>query len=551
MDGRRDIQEIVAQLRDRLRDTDNSAGFHDVVGALEPLFEGEDEALLAGATRYLEPIQSALAGIERARMVGLEKAIGSVPNPCLAISSGGIILAANLPARELIGTKGGLEQCGIARTGLMDFIARCRQPGRQIGLLAASGDRHGLFVGYWAEETCALILTLARWSWPAGLPEELRRVFGLTQREMEILDALMAGESLEVIARRDGRSLGTLRQQTKAIFAKVGARGQTQLIALIAATATAWRGAGRSQAIVATVPAEMRSEIIERDGRRIGVRRFGLKDGIPIVLVHGALFGAGDFESERLAANDAGLSVLAVERAGYGSTEVARGRSDFRDAVALDILSAMDHCGWDKSTVVAHDVGTAFAFRLAMQAGQRITGIVAAPPTPPMLDWGQTATMPRAHRLHAWIVQRAPKLLDLMIVLGIAHVHHSGASTLPELFFGGCDFDRKAWSQPEFEPGLAGVYRLIAAQKGRGFREDMLITNLDWSEDMQGMDIPVRLLHGAHSQTVSLAAVEDFAAHLPGNELYVISDAGHTLPVTHARLVFAHAADLARRSFST
>lgn len=209
----------------------------------------------------------------------------------------------------------------------------------------------------------------------------------------------------------------------------------------------------------------------------------------------------------------------------------------------------MDHCGWSKSTLIAHDVGTAFAFRLAAQAGQRVTGIVAAPPTPPMLDWDQTATMPRAQRLHAWVAQRAPKLLDLLIALGIAHVHHSGVATLPELFFGGCDFDRAAWSQPEFEAGLAGVYRLIAAQKGRGFREDMLLTNLDWSEDARHMSIPVRLLHGAQSQTVALAAVEGFAASLKRGDLHVIADAGHTLPVTHARLVFAHAGELARQQF--
>lgn len=545
MEHSADIQDIVLQLRNRLRDTDDIAGFHDVVVALEPLFEGEDAALSALATRYLEPVRSVLAGMDRARMAGLEKTICAISAPCLAISSGGMVLATNQLASELLGPAGGLEELGIARTTLTDFIARCQQSSQQIGLLPTAGERAGLFVGYWAEESSALILSQARWSWPKGLSEELRRVLGLTQREIEILDALMDGDSLDAIARRDGRSLGTLRQQVKAIFAKVGVRGQTQLIALVAATAAAWRGTGHGSVMSVQAPAEMRSEVIERNGRRIGLRMFGLAGGTPVVLVHGALFGAGDFEAQRLAAHDAGLSVLVVERAGYGLTDPVRGRSDFRDGVALDILAAMDHCGWARAILVAHDVGTAFAFRLAAQAGQRVTGIVAAPPTPPMLDWDQTATMPRTQRLHAWVAQRAPKLLDLLIALGISHVHHSGAATLPELFFGGCDFDRAAWSQPEFELGLAGVYRLIAAQKGRGFREDMLVTNLDWSGDILNVAVPVRLLHGAQSQTVALTAVKCFATRLPREDLHVIADAGHTLPVTHARLVFAHAAELA------
>jgi hypothetical protein len=72
-----------------------------------------------------------LAGIERARMSGLEKTIDAILGPSLAISGGGTILAANLPARELIVPAGGLEQLGIVRAMLRSSLpAAGSLPGR-------------------------------------------------------------------------------------------------------------------------------------------------------------------------------------------------------------------------------------------------------------------------------------------------------------------------------------------------------------------------------------------------------------------------------------
>lgn len=61
----------------------------------------------------------------------------------------------------------------------------------------------------------------------------LRQVFGLTDAEAAIAVAVGSGQELDEISRSRGVTLGTLRNQLKAIFAKTGAHRQTELVALL------------------------------------------------------------------------------------------------------------------------------------------------------------------------------------------------------------------------------------------------------------------------------------------------------------------------------
>lgn len=67
----------------------------------------------------------------------------------------------------------------------------------------------------------------------------LQRLFGLTQREAEVVDRLASGHSLAQIAGERGLSRETVRSQLKSALAKTGAKGQAGLIRLVAAS-PAW-----------------------------------------------------------------------------------------------------------------------------------------------------------------------------------------------------------------------------------------------------------------------------------------------------------------------
>jgi DNA-binding CsgD family transcriptional regulator len=63
--------------------------------------------------------------------------------------------------------------------------------------------------------------------------ERLSQVFGLTPAEARVAAALSQGDRLEEIAKSGGVSMGTVRSQLKAIFAKTGATTQAVLVGLV------------------------------------------------------------------------------------------------------------------------------------------------------------------------------------------------------------------------------------------------------------------------------------------------------------------------------
>lgn len=542
-----DLVAEVLGLREQIRKGDPGTGFHELVGSLAKRFEHQDDALAALAARYLAPTRHALDHSLMVRKRAIETVVDAYAMAAVVLSPGGIVLAANPEAVRDFNLVPG-DNVGVfevTRSHYEAFVDRCRNGERGTSMLVGGHTPNVsrlVLAGRRLIEHDAYLLTIVSWAWPDGLMGNLRQVFGLTAREGAVLDAMMSGHGAEDIAVRDGRSLGTIRQQIKAILSKLGVGTQSQAVALVAAASSAWH---RLQQPRPDSPSRVDSTLdlstISCDNRTIGVRSFGRYDGAPVVLVHGALFGIGELAAERASASAAGLRILAAEKPGYGRTDMSSGR-DQVDAMARDILLMMDRNNVERTVLIAHDIGTIVAFWLAKLAPERIAAIVAAPATPPMLSWSQTDDMPKAHRIHAWAAQRVPKLMDMLITLGLAQVHRQGVSILPDLFFGGCDFDRQTWSQPQHALALDGTYRLIAAQDARGFRQDMLLTNLDWSDWGLQLRMPVDLLHGAMSRTVSRQAVEQFAAGLPAGRFSLVADGGHTLPLTHAALIYERAA---------
>lgn len=62
--------------------------------------------------------------------------------------------------------------------------------------------------------------------------EVLGRRYGLTPAEARLAEAIVGGDRLSEAAERFGVTLGTVRIQLKAIFAKTGARSQADLVRL-------------------------------------------------------------------------------------------------------------------------------------------------------------------------------------------------------------------------------------------------------------------------------------------------------------------------------
>lgn len=419
--------------------------------------------------------------------------------------------------------------------------------------IAVPGGETTFLLGHLTEEGGPLMMTEVQ----RGIAPDLRRHFaeaiGLIPSEAQLLDSLSRGMSADRIAADLGRKDGTVRQQIKSIMAKTGVHSQPQLVSTLYALALTQ---GRSQALTprASPVAGLHygAELLDGPQGPVGLHCFGPDDGVPVLLLHGALFGIAAFAPMRAAAETLGLRIIAPERPGYGHTRFPAAG----DPVALccaQVADVLDRLAVDRVVVLAHDIGTRFAARLVQDLPGRVAAVIAAPATPPMQTWAQTADMPTRHRVNAWAAQHLPGMMDKIVVIGLRQIARRGIEVIPQLVFEGCAHDQAILSRPEAAEALQEGFHLAWAQRGAGFRSDMRLTNENWSAEVPRIDVPFLCLHGDRSLTVSRRAVQQLAATLPQGRFRLVKDAGHSMPLSHATLLLrsalaaGHAAGLGLR----
>lgn len=130
------------------------------------------------------------------------------------------------------------------RLALERAMARARNagllsPGVETVLIGPKGGRALVHMRALAQEDDwglpfrARLMVIVRQGPRRPSADVLRLAFGLTQAEAEIALALAAGQPRELIAAHRGAALGTLRQQVKAIFAKVGVSREAELVVAV------------------------------------------------------------------------------------------------------------------------------------------------------------------------------------------------------------------------------------------------------------------------------------------------------------------------------
>lgn len=351
----------------------------------------------------------------------------------------------------------------------------------------------------------------------------------LTPGEADLAEALLLGRTGEQIADETGRTIGTVRQVIKAILAKMHVGSQPQAVARLASVAIAY-----AQISHATdeFPARRQHPYHGDNAAPLAYWRYGEAGGIPLLFFHGALFGVAGRAAVASEARLFGFDVIAPERPGYGETPLARNS----DPVALSVARAravLDIEGVERVQLMAQDVGSVYAFAFARAFPERVSGIVCAPATPPMLGWSQTADMPPLHRVSAFATQKAPALMETLVMLGLRRIAREGLAAIPRLIFADSHHDREVMLRPDAYQVLEHLHRFALEQQAVGFVQDMFVTNRNWSDWLADIACPVILLHGQKSRTVSASALQAMCERLPDARLQIIPDAGHTIPISH------------------
>ncbi len=134
---------------------------------------------------------------------------------------------------------------------------------------------------------------------------------------------------------------------------------------------------------IPTLPG-IRAETIRSSRLATRVLFAGADDGAPVVFIHGNLTSA-TFWEETLLALPAGYRGIALDQRGFGEADAAavidgaRGLGDMSD----DVVALLDALGIERAHIVGHSMGGGVAWRLLMDAPERLLSATLVAPVSP------------------------------------------------------------------------------------------------------------------------------------------------------------------------
>ncbi len=264
------------------------------------------------------------------------------------------------------------EWIATDRTGRPDLLVRIYDDGAR---------PHAALVRVAEDGRIGLVRTPVHFD--ALVADLFRQNFKLSERELEVMGALVTGQSLSQIAGTQGKSVETVRSQVKSLASKLGARSQTEIIRMadtVSHAAVQSTGPARDRASADT------NRIDLPDGRMIEYAVDGPGDGMVMVFFHCVTWGRHWSDRAHAIATQAGYRTIRISRAGFGASTPNKisGRALLM-AHARDAARVLDAEGVTRCVVFAQGLGFPSAYQMGLLERDRVIGLVGLDIPPPIL----------------------------------------------------------------------------------------------------------------------------------------------------------------------
>ncbi|MCH8497318.1 MAG: alpha/beta fold hydrolase [Marinobacter sp.] len=521
------------------------AEFTELVETLAPELSTDNDL----PTELALELSTALHEVEQS--VGKDDPLYRLVNeqsaPALALNEAGQVIALNIGAVQLFRLQSGegTTSLGIAAEEFHAFKERLATvPGPTLIKVFRSGAPGEslplILVGTYHARLRAFVLTALQQHWPESIDRAFADLFRLSVSERRILALLSRGMGTDEIAAERGSTVATVRQQIKAVLQKLGATSQVQAATLAAAASTAVDAANSRGELLNPNFDDHPLSIHEfqREGRRIGWRRFGKPGGIPVLLLHGPSFGAGDFPKERSLAETFNLDIIAIERPGYGRTDSPDGNDDPLTCQCQDVMALLAQQAVGHVYIIAHEVALITALALARRPHLKVKGIVSVSAAPPFRELQQINAMPAHQAIFIQSARHAPWLARLMIRLLMVRMRKLGPEKWTDVVFESVKVDETVIRSPELKQGVIAAYGFYVNQMGAGYLNDLKVMIKDWGDLLRRIPVPIVMLHGDSNASTPVEHLEVFRQIAPELPIDVIPNEGLTLAVSRPHLIY-------------
>lgn len=243
--------------------------------------------------------------------------------------------------------------------------------------------------------------------------------------------------------------------------------------------------------------------------------------GEPVLLLHGANGTAADFPDALVDLLARDRRVLALDRPGHGHSARSRaGRLDLAGE-ARSLVALLDALELPRVRLLGHSYGAAVALRTALDAPERIAGVLAVAPI---------GCVSGSTRVWVTLAGLGPVADAAVLALGV-----------PVGRFASPGVRRDAWHPAPPPTGWSAARSFplspIQIQASLGNLRAMDRDLMRLRADLPGLQVPAQVLAAEQDRLTPWRTHAAPLAEAGGLPLECLADAGHWLPRTHAELL--------------
>lgn len=391
--------------------------------------------------------------------------------------------------------------------------------------------------------------------WPEGLSQTIRDAFQLTGAEIDVVRALVEGQSVAEIARARDRSVETVRTQVRSILAKTQTKAQSELIRVtlnlmdivgVDPRPAAPKLASGDKATLKPLPFQT---LWRPDGRRFDYVVLGHPNGRPM------LYLPGNYGTIRLPATaeamleSEGISIVVPLKPGYGDSSKLSRKADLAVTVADDLAALFDKLRIARAPLIAQGLDVYFGYQFNRRYPGRLTAIVTCGPAFPVLSKAQFDRMGKWHRFIRANARYAPKILPFLVKAGFSLTRRIGKRGFLQAVYGNSPGDVATFEDPEvFEALVTGseVSSSDTHSSHEAFSNEAVLTNHDWRELVHDCRLPKIAFVGHEDPSIPAETVAELKAEFPEIEFVEDENAGELVLFKHWRAVIGRASAFAQ-----
>ncbi|MEM7700356.1 MAG: hypothetical protein AAF251_00320 [Pseudomonadota bacterium] len=329
--------------------------------------------------------------------------------------------------------------------------------------------------------------------WEESDGRQFAQAMGLSEAERELTAFIVDGRSVAEFATSRGRSVGTARNQMKAVLRKLGIGSQAELVSLYA-------GFAGSLALRDWAPqnsdAEEGQSIALPGGPPLRYERYGLPGGRPVLLLHGAIEGPFLTPNLQHRAHSAELDLFVPWMPFYSDKDRP---SDPRARIEWFVERLDQFCEAmriDRCPILACSLSSAYGLAALKRHPERFVGLVACGFTPPFDRLGELGELNPIWRAPLVLSRTAPGVVELLVRSVVRLAMKGEAYRYFDKLLKDSPVDRMTLNQPDIASVVRKAFQARPDKAGRALAHAIQVQALDWSPWLDDHARPVRIVMG-------------------------------------------------------